>query len=59
MKRLEMEYILLLIDIHTQKSSGYYGEDYKIMYGGDIAALKRDIKTFYEGHKDKDEEDEK
>lgn len=58
MKRLEMEYILLLIDTHTQKSSGYYGEDYK-MYNGDIAALKRDIKTFYEGHKDKDEEDEK
>lgn len=51
MKKLEMEYILLLIDKHTRAAGGYYG-DCKKMYEDDIRALKRDVEWFYENHKD-------
>lgn len=54
MKKLEMEYILLLIDKHTRTSGGYYGDSMK-MYDEDISALKRDVKAFYENHKDEGE----
>lgn len=54
MKKLEMEYILLLIDKHTKKECGYYGTGEK-MYDEDIQALRRDIKAFYENHKDEGE----
>lgn len=54
MKKLEMEYILLLIDKHTRAGGGYYC-DSKKMYEDDIRALKRDVEFFYENHKDEGE----
>lgn len=54
MKKLEMEYILLLIDKHTTKETGYYGSGEK-MYHEDIQALRRDLEAFYESHKDEGE----
>lgn len=54
MKKLEMEYILLLIDKHTKTDVGYYG-DSKKMYEEDICALKKDVERFYESHKDEEE----
>ena len=32
MKKLEMEYILLLIDKHTKKECGYYGKRMRILW---------------------------
>ena len=54
MKKLEMEYILLLIDKHTRTCGGYYGNDKK-MYEEDIRALKKDVMAFWENHKDEGE----
>lgn len=54
MKKLEMEYILLLIDKHTKTDIGYYG-DSKKMYEEDIRALKKDVMAFWESHKDEEE----
>ena len=54
MKKLEMEYILLLIDKHMKTDVGYYG-DSKKMYEEDIRALKKDVERFYENHKDEGE----
>ena len=54
MKKLEMEYILLLIDKHTRTGGGYYGDDKK-MYEEDICSLKKDVMAFWESHKDEGE----
>ena len=54
MKKLEMEYILLLIDNHTKTGGGYYGDDKK-MYEDDIRALKKDVMAFWESHKEEGE----